>query len=956
MTFFISFFYLCMTMEQENKDKGYLRVSVESWDEEHIHATDPSGTSVEIDYGKDNPQLLGDCHYLTEMLSEGTQLNIVCPHDEDGLLRPELIVYQPDFLLDISSIASRFNDFGETPLLSLVKRFATNRSTRYSLLGDFASQLLDEEVHHKKRPYAESIAEFFTHHALAMATCEGLSQDFHRDAMRQKKIIHRAISEDLPHMVGTYRSEEVVLEPSFVCEELGLQGRMDFLQTDFRLLIEQKSGHGMFTPDDNKLVEPHATTAHFVQLLLYRALLHYGYGVADEEIRPFLLYSKYEHALLPTDRAPLLLHRAIALRNRLVRQELTLAQHGFDLLDSLEAEALNPKRLFNKLWTDYTLREIEETLEPYRTAGEVEKAYVKAMLRFVQREYVLGKAHPSWSRSLEEKTDTGDILYGLAITASEGGERVSCHNVDIFTSNFRVGDIVMLYAYPKDEEPDYRRGMVHRAIIEDITPQEVVLSLRNPQSNTGIFHTTEGTAWAIEHDVADSSFSALYRGVYSLLTASAKKRSLFLAGRSPEVDMAQTLTGDYGMFNTLQLRVRQARELFLIVGPPGTGKTSYGMLYTLREELASDPSASVAVMAYTNRAVDEVCSKLTEDGIDFTRIGNALSCAEVYREKMWSVRAREMHRVEEAQAFLRSQRVVVGTVVAFLSHASLFSLRSFSLAIVDEASQILEPQIMGLISARHAEEEAIRKFVFIGDYKQLPAVTQLPASEAEVDDPRLHELGITSCRMSLFERLLHRHEDNPQVVYTLRHQGRMHEDIVTLANQLFYGGILSCVPLPHQTAPSATERVRFVNVPAPVASPADTVNTAEAQEVAHIVSTLDKRLSVGIIVPYRNQISAIRQALDSLSDVRERDITIDTVERFQGSQREVIVYSFTVQKPYQLEFLTEQTFSEEGHTIDRKLNVVLTRAREYLFLVGNGALLSKVPLFEKLIKMCAKKV
>ncbi len=936
-------------MEPQNNLPAYLRAYVTRWDEHHIFAQDPSEAPLEIVYDTTNTHLLGSHSYLSHILSEGTPLNIIHPHSRDGLLLPELIVYHPDFLLDISAIASRFNDFGETPLLALLRRFTSNRPTRHSLLGDFASQLLDEEVHHVHHSYSESISTFFARNALAMATCEDLSSDFHQDALRQKHIIHQAINVDLPRVCPSYNSQEVILEPSFLCEMLGLQGRMDFLQTDFHLLIEQKSGHGMFTGDDN-LTYPHATTAHFVQLLLYRALLHYGFAIPDQEIRPFLLYSKYSHALLPTSSAPLLLHRAITLRNLQVHQELTLARSGFDLLDTLTPEDFNPKQLYNKLWTDYTLPDIQETLSPYQLAPDLEKAYAKTFLRFLQREYVLSKSQPSWQLSLKEKTDRGDILYDLSISLSPDGSRVACHNVNIFMSNFRVGDIVILYQYNVLTEPDPRQTIVHRAIIQDITAHELTLSLRDPQTNIKIFHTPEGVAWALEHDSADSSFSPLYRGIYSFLSASPEKKSLFLHGRTPRVDSSLTLTGDYGAFNELQLRVLQAQELFLIVGPPGTGKTSYGMLYTLREELAREGS-SVAVMAYTNRAVDEICSRLMEDHIDFTRIGNALACAPAYRHMMWSERLKELHRVDDVRSFLRSQRVVVGTIVAFLSHSSLFTLRSFSLAIVDEASQILEPQILGLISARHEEEEAIHKFVFIGDYKQLPAVTQVPPSEAVVDDPLLNDVGITSCRMSLFERLLHRHEDNPQVTYTLHRQGRMHEDIASLANQLFYGGILSCVPLPHQTAPSVSTRVRFIDVPSPTDSPADTVNIPEAQEVARITSRLDSALSVGIIVPYRNQISAIRQALDSLPDLSLRDITIDTVERFQGSQRDVVIYSFTVQQPYQLSFLTEQTFIEGSLTIDRKLNVVLTRARLYLYLLGSASLLSTVPLFRRLISL-----
>ena len=75
------------------------------------------------------------------------------------------------------------------------------------------------------------------------------------------------------------------------------------------------------------------------------------------------------------------------------------------------------------------------------------------------------------------------------------------------------------------------------------------------------------------------------------------------------------------------------------------------------------------------------------------------------------------------------------------------------------------------------------------------------------------------------------------------------------------------------------------------------------------------------------------------------------MERFQGSQREVIIYGFTVRRHYQLDFLTDNCFSENGKTIDRKLNVVMTRAMKQLYLVGNARLLATVPLYKKLMGM-----
>ena len=76
-------------------------------------------------------------------------------------------------------------------------------------------------------------------------------------------------------------------------------------------------------------------------------------------------------------------------------------------------------------------------------------------------------------------------------------------------------------------------------------------------------------------------------------------------------------------------------------------------------------------------------------------------------------------------------------------------------------------------------------------------------------------------------------------------------------------------------------------------------------------------------------------------------ISIDTVERYLGSQRDVIIYSFTIQQAHQLDFLTANTFTEDGHEIDRKLNVALTRARKQLILTGNVKTLSASPRFRK---------
>jgi superfamily I DNA and/or RNA helicase len=418
------------------------------------------------------------------------------------------------------------------------------------------------------------------------------------------------------------------------------------------------------------------------------------------------------------------------------------------------------------------------------------------------------------------------------------------------------------------------------------------------------------------------------------------------------------------------LNVKQAKDFFLIVGPPGTGKTSFGMLNTLKEELL-EPDSSVLLLSYTNRAVDEICGKLLRDGIDFIRVGGALTCSEECRPNLLESKVSGITNKDELCRLLKSARVYAGTTSAINAHSEIFRLKQFTLAIVDEASQILEPHIIGLLSAQVDGSPAIGKFVFIGDHKQLPAVVQQTEEESAVSNPLLHAIGLTDCRLSLFERLYRRHKDDPRVCQMLTTHGRMHEDIARFPNASFYQNRLRTVPLPHQAEAMPpfdgavsvdglvdSHRVAFVDVQGPEQLLSDRVNLAEAAVIARIAvsayrrysSCFDPNETLGIIVPYRNQIAAVRNAIAEYGIPELTAISIDTVERYQGSQRKVIIYGFTIQQRHQLNFLCSQTFVEDGSLIDRKLNVVMTRAMERLYLVGNSAVISESPVFRSLIE------
>ena len=558
--------------------------------------------------------------------------------------------------------------------------------------------------------------------------------------------------------------------------------------------------------------------------------------------------------------------------------------------------------------------------------------------------------------------------------------------------SFRRGDFIYLYAYPEDQEPDVRHSILHKGSLTEIHADRIVVELNEPQ------HLSLTDTYAIEHASTDSSTTAAIRSLFQFIQADANRKALLLGQRPPVSDTSLQLSRSWHPdYDKVLLHAMQARDYYLLIGPPGTGKTSMALHFIVEEELAR--GGTLLLMSYTNRAVDEICAMLQKASLPFLRIGNRASCEPDYRQYLLEESFGSNPRLSDIRQQLQQTRIVVGTTSMLQAHPHIFSIKQFSLAVIDEASQILEPQLIGLLSRNN-----IARFILIGDHKQLPAVVQQSANESRVDDPLLNAIQLDDCRHSLFERLIRTERKTGRRQFTgiLRKQGRMHPDIAEFPNRMFYNNQLDIVPLPHQLEahpqplpkggesdmtnvqagnqnPSLGEGHRvgslegrfggafrvgfFPSSPCRQTGVSDKVNISEARIVARLLHEVylqhaedfDPQKTVGIIVPYRNQIAAIRQEIETLGIAALEDITIDTVERYQGSQRDVIIYSFTAQCPWQLDFLTATCFVEDGHVIDRKLNVALTRARCQLFITGNETLLQQNPLFRQLIDFIKEK-
>ena len=998
----------------------YIRCIVREWDEQTIQVAvtnqDSSEELLTVDYM--NTAEYVDFSYLHSLLREGMQLNLLDCTVTRKKVVPRLIVVEPDYLVDISSIANCFESYGHHPLLFTVKRMGERPNNKHIVLGNFAGSALDDIINHPTGyTIKDTFRSNFREKALDFATCPDFNAVEFKQAAEQQVANIQEIVNELFH---SFKREKAILEPSFVCERLGLQGRIDLMTTDLKLLVEQKSGKNIFIERQYK--NPHGSLhveKHYVQLLLYYGILQYNFQLNPKDTHIELMYSKYPlpNGLLEVEPLQKLIREAIKFRNQAVATEYWMAENGFHrLLPLLTPQVLNVEKQNDAFYQRYLLPQLTEVLAPLHRLSELERAYFTRMMTFVIKEQLVSKVGAQegvgnsnadlWNMPLAEKKDTGNIYTGLTITdkscsSSFNGYDTITLNVPQqgidFLPNFRRGDMVYLYAYKKNEEPDVRKSILFKGSLQEIHTSSIVVHLNDGQQNPNLI---AGECFALEHAGSDIGGTSAIRSLYTFITSDVERRQLLLGQRAPRADKSLVLSRSYHPdYDEIILKAKQAQDYFLLIGPPGTGKTSQALQYLVCEQLAEKPKvpntkpndqspmvngqSSILLLAYTNRAVDEICNMLSEHELDYIRIGNEYSCDPKYSDHLLQEVLDENTTLNSIKSTLSEAQIIVATTSTMNSRSALFNIKHFDLVIIDEASQILEPNIVGILTARQEEGRAIDRFILVGDHKQLPAVVQQQGSlEMEGSDKRLDSIHLSSCTNSLFERLIltERAAGRTDFIGTLHKQGRMHPDIADFANRKFYAKEqLECVPLAHQLETELAyneesedaldnmlkaHRMIFIpSMPCKQLNISEKVNTDEARIIADLLRRLyrqmsknfDPQKSVGVIVPYRNQIAMIRKEIERLEIPALEDISIDTVERYQGSQRDVILYSFTIQSRYQLDFLTANTFYEEGQPIDRKLNVAITRARKQLILTGNESTLRQNQLFAELIDYIKEK-
>ena len=416
-------------------------------------------------------------------------------------------------------------------------------------------------------------------------------------------------------------------------------------------------------------------------------------------------------------------------------------------------------------------------------------------------------------------------------------------------------------------------------------------------------------------------------------------------------------------------KVLHAKDVAIVHGPPGTGKTTT-LVEAVYETLHRENQ--VLVCAQSNMAVDWISEKLVDRGVSVLRIGNPSRVNDkmlsfTYERRfeshpdypqLWSIRKaiRELYARSRKGAEREAVRQKINslkdraTELEIRINESLFSeARVIACTLVGSANRLLTGQKFGTLfidEAAQALEAAcwipIRKadrVILAGDHCQLPPTVKAPEA----------------LRAGLGHTIV---KNKPDTVSLLKLQYRMNDEIMRFSSEWFYGGMLQSAPeVKYRSILDFDTPIEWINTEGLdcneefIGENYGRINKSEAelsieQLKGYITKIgrerfLDERIDVGMISPYKAQVQYLRRLVrnDAFFKPYRQAITINTVDGFQGQERDVILISLVrANEEGQIGFLNDL----------RRMNVAITRARMKLIILGDASTLTRHAFYKKL--------
>ena len=420
-------------------------------------------------------------------------------------------------------------------------------------------------------------------------------------------------------------------------------------------------------------------------------------------------------------------------------------------------------------------------------------------------------------------------------------------------------------------------------------------------------------------------------------------------------------------------KVLHAKDVAIVHGPPGTGKTTT-LVEAIYETLHRENQ--VLVCAQSNMAVDWISEKLVDRGVSVLRIGNPSRVNDkmlsfTYERRfeshpdypqLWSIRKaiRELYtrsrkgndresirqkinslkdratelEIRINESLFSEARVIACTLVG--SANRLLTGQKFGTVFIDEAAQALEAACW--IPLRKAD-----RVILAGDHCQLPPT---------VKNPEALRAGLGHTLMQAIVK------NKPEVVSLLKVQYRMNDEIMRFSSDWFYGGMLQSAPeVKYRSILDFDTPIEWINTEGMdcneefVGENYGRINKPEAElsigQLKEYITKigrerfLEERIDVGLISPYKAQVQYLRQLVrkDAFFKPYRSLITVNTVDGFQGQERDVILISLVrANEDGQIGFLNDL----------RRMNVAITRARMKLIILGDASTLTKHAFYKKL--------